>query len=200
MRQHRAWPATSGGRDSVPEGGAALRGGHRRPSCRRPGQGKRAGQSGPPAVPDPGTAPLGGARRLVLAQARYTAGDHSAALFRYADKVAIHLEASRAGEAMQAHLLAGRIALSRGSVTEADPHLERAARSRRRGPPLTRSVAWLARALQADARATPGHRRRLYVRPRRPRGAPDEARSHRVACVRHGTRRRAGQAGPARCA
>ena len=53
---------------------------------------------------------------------------------------------------MQAHLLAGRIALSRRSVTQADPHLERAARSRRRGPPLTRSVAWLARALQADAR------------------------------------------------
>ena len=53
---------------------------------------------------------------------------------------------------MQAHLLAGRIALSRGSVAEADPHLERAARSRRRGPPLPRSVAWLARALQAEAR------------------------------------------------
>jgi len=84
---------------------------------------------------------------LVLAQARYAVGD------RYADKVAVQLEASRAGEAMQAHLLAGRIALSRGSLTEADPHLERAARSRRRGPPLTRSVAWLARALQADARA-----------------------------------------------
>jgi tetratricopeptide (TPR) repeat protein len=90
---------------------------------------------------------------LVLAQARYAVGDHSAALFRYADKVAVQLEASRAGEAMQAHLLAGRIALSRGSPAEADPHLERAARSRRRGPPLTRSVAWLARALQADARA-----------------------------------------------
>ena len=53
---------------------------------------------------------------------------------------------------MQAHLLAGRIALSRGNVTLADPHLERAATSRRRGPPLPRSVAWLARALQADAR------------------------------------------------
>jgi hypothetical protein len=53
---------------------------------------------------------------------------------------------------MQGHLLAGRIALSRGSVTQADQHLERAARSRRRGPPLPRSVAWLARALQADAR------------------------------------------------
>ena len=88
---------------------------------------------------------------LVLAQARYASGEHSAALFRYAEEVAARLEASRAGETMQAHLLAGRIALSRGSVTEADQHLERAARSRRRGPLLTRSVAWLARALQADA-------------------------------------------------
>ena len=42
--------------------------------------------------------------------------------------------------------------LSRQQAAEAEQHLERAARSRRAGPPLTRSVAWLARALQADAR------------------------------------------------
>ncbi|HTQ92488.1 MAG TPA: CHAT domain-containing protein [Streptosporangiaceae bacterium] len=89
---------------------------------------------------------------LVLAEARYAAGEHSPALLRCAEEVAARLDAFRAGEAMQAHLLAGRIALTRGSVTQADPHLERAARSRRRGPPLPRSVAWLARALQADAR------------------------------------------------
>jgi tetratricopeptide (TPR) repeat protein len=88
---------------------------------------------------------------LVLAEARYAAGEHTPALLRYAEQVAARLDAARAGEAMQAHLLAGRIALSRSSVTEADPHLERAARPRRRGPPLPRSVAWLARALQADA-------------------------------------------------
>jgi CHAT domain-containing protein/tetratricopeptide (TPR) repeat protein len=89
---------------------------------------------------------------LVLAEARYAAGEHSMALLRYAEQVAARLDAARAGEAMQAHLLAGRIALTRGSVIQADPHLEHAARSRRRGPPLPRSVAWLARALQADAR------------------------------------------------
>ena len=88
---------------------------------------------------------------LVLAEARYAAGEHSPALLRYAEEVAVRLETSQAPEAMHAHLLAGRIALSRGSVTEADPHLERAAQTRRRGPPLPRSVAWLARALQADA-------------------------------------------------
>ncbi len=54
---------------------------------------------------------------------------------------------------MNAHLLAGRLALSRGWTAAAEQHLERAARARRRKPPLIRSVAWLARALQADARA-----------------------------------------------
>ena len=89
---------------------------------------------------------------LVLAQARYAAGERSAALLRHAEQVAVRLDAVRAGEAMHAHLLAGRLALGRRRAAEAGQHLERAARSRRRGPPLTRSVAWLARALQADAR------------------------------------------------
>ncbi len=90
---------------------------------------------------------------LVLAQAKYAAGERSASLFRSVEQVAARLEASRADEALQAHLLAGRLALSRERTVEADQHLERAARSRRRRPPLTRSVAWLARALQAEARA-----------------------------------------------
>ena len=89
---------------------------------------------------------------LVLAQARYAGGERSASLFRYAEQVAAHMEAPRADEAIQAQLLAGRLALSRGHMIEADRYLERAARSRRRRPPLTRSVAWLARALQAEAR------------------------------------------------
>ena len=88
---------------------------------------------------------------LILAQARYAAGEHSARLLRSAEQIAARLEASRSDEALQAHLLAGRVALSRGAVLEAARHLEHAARSRRRKPPLTRSVAWLARALQADA-------------------------------------------------
>jgi CHAT domain len=89
---------------------------------------------------------------LVLAQARYAAGERSAALLRHAERVAARLDTSRDGQAIHAHLLAGRLALSRGCAAEAGQHLERAARSRRRRPPLTRSVAWLARALQADAR------------------------------------------------
>jgi len=124
---------------------AALAAGHLAPARERAGQARRLFRVQ--------GRPVWEARAgLVLAQARYAAGEHSAALFRYAEGVAAGLEASRVGEAMQAHLLAGRIALSQGNVTEADQHLEHAARSRRRRPPLTRSVAWLARALQADAR------------------------------------------------
>jgi tetratricopeptide (TPR) repeat protein len=88
---------------------------------------------------------------LVVAEARYSAGERSASLFNSVGRVTADLETSRAGDAMRAHLLAGRLALSRGRAIDADHHLERAARSRRRRPPLTRSVAWLARALQADA-------------------------------------------------
>ncbi len=88
---------------------------------------------------------------LVIAEAGYAAGERSAGLFRSAERVAAHLDACGAGEAMRAHLLAGRLALSVGRATDADEHLEHASKSRRRKPPLTRSVAWLARALQADA-------------------------------------------------
>ena len=89
---------------------------------------------------------------LVSTQARYAAGERSAGLYRYAERVAGRLDPASGGEAMRAHLLAGRLALDRRMSAEADQHLERAARSRRRRPPLTRSVAWLARALQAEAR------------------------------------------------
>src|SRR5262249_50037061 len=85
------------------------------------------------------------------AEARYAAGERSASLFRFAERAAPHLDTFGTDEALRAHLLAGRLALSQGRVIEADQHLDRAARSRRRRPPLTRSLAWLARALQAEA-------------------------------------------------
>jgi tetratricopeptide (TPR) repeat protein len=91
---------------------------------------------------------------LGLAQARYAAGERSASLFRFAERAAAHLDAFGTDEALRAHLLAGRLALSQGHVIEADQYLDRAARSRRHRPPLTRSVAWLARALQAEARGS----------------------------------------------
>ena len=101
--------------------------------------------------------PLWAARAaLVLAQARYAADDHSAALFRYAEEVAASLGASPDGEAMQAHLLAGRVALDLGRRADAESHLAAAARSRRRGPPLARASGWLAEALRAEAAGRPG--------------------------------------------
>jgi len=101
---------------------------------------------------------------LVFAQASYAAGERDSRLFRYVEGVADRLDANRAGEALQAHLLAGRLALARRRAADADRHLEVAARYRRRQPPLTRSVAWLARALQAEAH--------------------DDARATRAACAR----------------
>ena len=127
---------------------AALAAGHPADARERAGQARRLFRTQGRPLWEARTA-------LVLAEARYAADEHSMALLRYAQQVAVDLEASGAGEAVQAHLLAGRVALSRGNMPEADPHLERAAKSRRRGPPLPRSVAWLARALQADARGNP---------------------------------------------
>ncbi len=89
---------------------------------------------------------------LLLVQATYASGDCSVGLLRHVERVADRLDGLEAGEAMHAHLLAGRVALNRGRAPQADQHLEEAARQRHRGPPLRRSVAWLARALQADAR------------------------------------------------
>ena len=53
-----------------------------------------------------------------MAEAKYALGEHSAALLRYAEEVAARLEVARAAEVMPAHLLAGRIALSRGSMPQ----------------------------------------------------------------------------------
>jgi len=88
---------------------------------------------------------------LVLVQARYAAGDRGPRLLRQADGVAVRLDELRAEEAPRAHLLAGRLARERGRDAESDRHLERAARSRQRGPLLARSVGWLAKGLLAEA-------------------------------------------------
>ena len=158
-------PDASGGRNRVQEGGTAVRGRHCGPGRGRPGRRERAGRSGAPAVPGPATGCLGGAcrPRLRPGQVRGRRA-HPPACSAHAEQVAARLDANRAGEALQAHLLAGRLALSRGRAADADRHLEAAARYRRRKPPLTRSVAWLARALQAEAH--------------------DDARATRAACAR----------------
>ena len=92
---------------------------------------------------------------LVLVQARYAAGPVSAPLLRAASRAAGRLDALRSGEATLAHLLAGRVALELGRRDDADLHLIAAARSRRRGPAMSRASGWLSEALRAEAAARP---------------------------------------------
>jgi tetratricopeptide (TPR) repeat protein len=91
--------------------------------------------------------------RLVLVQARYALGPVAGGLLRAAHEVADRLEELGSGEATQAYLLAGRVALDLGRRAEADRHLRSAARSRRRGPAMARASGWLAEALRAEAGA-----------------------------------------------
>jgi tetratricopeptide (TPR) repeat protein len=91
----------------------------------------------------------------VLVQARYAVGPASAALLRDADRAAARLDALGSSDAVQAHLLAGRIALDLGRRQAADRHLAAAARTRRRGPALSRASSWLAEALRTEAAGRP---------------------------------------------
>jgi tetratricopeptide (TPR) repeat protein len=90
-----------------------------------------------------------------LVRARLAAGLASGQLLRQAERTAALLDSLRAGEASQAHLLAGRTALALARFQDADRHLAIAARARRRGPVLYRVGGWLAEALRAEAVAGP---------------------------------------------
>ncbi len=92
---------------------------------------------------------------LVLVQARYAAGPVSGPLLRAANRALVRLETLGSGEAAQAHLLAGRVALELGRRDDADRHLVAAARGRRRGPAMSRASGWLSEALRARAAAQP---------------------------------------------
>ena len=111
--------------------------------------------------------------RLVLVQAKFAAGSVSAPLMREANRVAARLEEMGSGDAPQAHLLAGRVALELGRRAAADRHLTEAARSRRRGPAMARASGWLSEALRAEAA---GHPRRLLSACRRGLEVLDEYR------------------------
>jgi tetratricopeptide (TPR) repeat protein len=93
--------------------------------------------------------------RFVLLQARFAADQISGHLLRAADHAATHLAEINSLEAGQARLLAGRTALALGLPRDAERHLTEAARGRRRGPALTRTGAWLAEALRAEAAGQP---------------------------------------------
>jgi tetratricopeptide (TPR) repeat protein len=92
----------------------------------------------------------------VLVQARYEVGPVSPALLREANRATARLDALGASDAAQAHLLAGRVALELGRRDDAERHLGAVARTRRRGPALSRVSGWLGEALRAEAADRPG--------------------------------------------
>ncbi|OIJ63293.1 CHAT domain-containing protein [Streptomyces mangrovisoli] len=89
--------------------------------------------------------------RLVLTEARFTAGRSSGRLVAEAAAVAERLASFGSPSAPEASLLAGRIALALGWTEDAERHLAVAARSRRSGPPLARITGWAAQALRHRA-------------------------------------------------
>jgi tetratricopeptide (TPR) repeat protein len=90
--------------------------------------------------------------RLVLAQARRAGGDASLSAYRLSCSLARQLDAMGADESTEAHLLAGQLALQRGTAASAKDHLAAATMVRRSGPALSRSRAQLARALLCQLR------------------------------------------------
>jgi tetratricopeptide (TPR) repeat protein len=91
----------------------------------------------------------------VLVQARYEVAPASPALLRQANRAAARLDALGASDAAQAHLLAGRIALKLGRRGDTERHLGAVARTRGRGPALSRVSGWLGEALRAEAEDRP---------------------------------------------
>jgi tetratricopeptide (TPR) repeat protein len=89
---------------------------------------------------------------LVLLQARHAGGLTSVRLLRDAERSAARLHALGSDDALQARLLAGRVALALGRAQDADHNLAAVASiRRRRGPALSRVNGWLAEALRAEA-------------------------------------------------
>jgi len=91
----------------------------------------------------------------VVVEARFAVGPVSPALLWQANRAASRLDALHGGDATQAHLLAGRVALGLRRCDWADQHLVAAARGRRRGTPTSRVAGWLSEALRAQAVGDP---------------------------------------------
>jgi tetratricopeptide (TPR) repeat protein len=101
---------------------------------------------------------------LVVARARYAADEASASLLHEVNRAAVRLEGLGASEAVDAHLLAGRVALDLGRRGDAGRHLAAAARHRWRGAARSRASGWLGAALRAEVS---GDSRALFAACRR---------------------------------
>ena len=88
---------------------------------------------------------------LVLLLCRFADEDRSTSLLQGARRVTAQLDQLDAGRAVDAHLLTGRLALSRGRHDEAGRHLRSAAGARHRGLLRIRSAGWLAQATWCEA-------------------------------------------------
>jgi tetratricopeptide (TPR) repeat protein len=89
---------------------------------------------------------------LTLLQCRFTEDrSRAAALLPTARRVTMRLEALDPARAVDAHLLAGQVALACGRRAEASRHLRTAAAARHRGQLSTRSTGWLAQATWCEA-------------------------------------------------
>jgi tetratricopeptide (TPR) repeat protein len=102
--------------------------------------------------------------RLVVIQAQYAAGQASSRVLAAASGTSDRLTALGSAEAIQASLLAGRLALRLGRRADADRHFALAASRRHRGPAMSRVSGWLAEALRAEAA---GDSRQLQIACRR---------------------------------
>jgi hypothetical protein len=111
--------------------------------------------------------------KLVVIQAQYAAGQVSTRLLAAASEASDRLTALGSREAIQASLLAGRVALLLGRRADADRHLAVAAASRHRGRAMSRVSGWLAQALRAEAA---GDSRQLQIACRRGLEVLDEHR------------------------
>jgi CHAT domain-containing protein len=97
--------------------------------------------------------------RLEVVRARYASGERSRRLLRDAAAVTAASDRHRVAEAVEAHVLAGQVALALNDHETAESHLLRAARARYRGPVLGRVLGWHAAALRAQAA---GRRRAVF--------------------------------------
>jgi tetratricopeptide (TPR) repeat protein len=88
---------------------------------------------------------------LVLVRAQHASGVTTGRLLSRAEQIADRLDGFRDDDAPLAHLLAGRLSLALRRTAQAERHLERVARTRRRGPAIARSVGWLGRAVHSEA-------------------------------------------------
>jgi len=88
--------------------------------------------------------------RIVIARARYAAGERSRRLLRDAAAAAAAADTHRLSEAVEAHVLAADVALALHDQAAAEPHLVRAARARSGMSTAGQVLGWYAAARRAQ--------------------------------------------------